>query len=63
MWKEKKEDRFEKTYSQGWGAIEIWVDKETGIEYLHCMGTTAGFMPLLDVDGKPKIDPNYRKTI
>ena len=26
-----KEKRFEKVYTQGAGSVEIWVDKETGI--------------------------------
>lgn len=30
-----KEKRFEKIYSQGAGSIVIWVDKETGVNYLH----------------------------
>ena len=31
----KKNDRFIKTYSQGVvGVIEIWVDKETGVNYI-----------------------------
>ena len=30
-----KEKRFEKIYSQGAGSIEIWVDKETGVNYLY----------------------------
>lgn len=35
MWKEKEEDRFEKTYLQGKvNIIEIWVDKQTGVQYL-----------------------------
>lgn len=63
MWKEKKEERFEKTYSQGWGMVEIWVDKETGVQYLfYRTGDAGGLTPLLDADGKPQIDPDYRKT-
>ena len=35
MWKEKEEDRFEKTYLQcKVNIIEIWVDKQTGVQYL-----------------------------
>ena len=29
-----KEKRFEKIYSQGVGSVEIWVDTETGVNYL-----------------------------
>ena len=65
MWKEKEEDRFEKTYLQGnVNIIEIWVDKQTGVQYLfRYSGSAGGLTPLLDADGKPQIDPNYRKTL
>lgn len=50
----KKEKRFEKVYSQGVGSIEIWVDKETGVNYLyHASGYAGGLTVLLDKDGKP----------
>ena len=56
------EERFEKIYSQGFVTVtEIWVDKETGVNYLfHRDGNAAGFTPLLDRDGKPVITPIYR---
>ncbi len=51
-----KEKRFEKTYTQGVGSIEIWVDKETGVNYLYrSSGYGGGLTPLLDRDGKPVI--------
>ncbi len=54
-----KNDRFIKTYSQG--AVtntEIWVDKETGINYLfHAAGYAGGLTVLLDRDGKPVVTP------
>ncbi len=51
-----KNDRFEKVYSQGLGSTEIWVDKETGVNYLfHASGYAGGLTPLLDRDGKPVI--------
>ena len=52
-----KNDRFEKTYSQGALTLtEIWVDKETGVNYLfHASGNAAGLTPLLDRDGKPVV--------
>ena len=55
-------ERFEKIYSQGFVTVtEIWVDKETGVNYLfHRDGNAAGFTPLLDRDGKPVISPVYR---
>lgn len=49
-----KEKRFIKTYSQSLGVMEIWVDKETGVNYLyHCGGYGGGLTPLLDSYGKP----------
>ena len=53
----KIDDRFEKIYSQGAvNVTEIWVDKETGIQYLfHASGSAGGITPLLDRDGKPVI--------
>ncbi len=55
-------ERFEKVYSQGFVTVtEIWVDKETGVNYLyHAAGNTGGLTPLLDRDGKPVISPLYR---
>ncbi len=52
-----KEERFEKIYSQGaLTTTEIWVDKETGVNYLyHAGGYSGGLTPLLDRDGKPVI--------
>ena len=52
-----KNDRFEKVYSQGTlNVTEIWVDKETGVNYLyHFAGYSGGLTPLLDKDGKPVI--------
>ena len=51
------EKRFEKVYSQGaLEGTEIWVDTETGVNYLyHFSGYTGGLTPLLDRDGKPVI--------
>lgn len=53
-----KNERFEKIYSQGTLTVtEIWVDKETGVNYVfHASGGYAGGMtPLLGRDGKPVI--------
>ena len=53
-----KDRRFKKIYSQGAGSIEIWVDRETGVNYLyHASGYSGGMTPLLDRDGKPIISP------
>ena len=52
----KNNKRFEKIYSQGMGSIEIWVDKETGVNYLYRQsGYSGGMTVLLDKDGKPVI--------
>lgn len=52
-------DRFEKVYSQGAvNVTEIWVDKETGVNYMyHQAGYSGGLTPLLDSEGKPVITP------
>lgn len=55
-----KNNRFEKVYSQGLGGTEIWLDKETGVNYLfHASGYAGGLTPLLDRDGKPVVTPVY----
>ena len=53
----KTEDRFVKIYSQGSiNVSEIWVDKQTGVNYLyHISGYAGGLTPLLDRDGQPVI--------
>ena len=54
-----KGQRFEKIYTQGaMTTTEIWVDKETGVNYLfHACGTAGGMTPLLDRDRKPIVSP------
>jgi hypothetical protein len=56
---DKKNERFEKIYSQGTvNVMEIWVDKETGVNYVfHVNGYAGGMSPLLDRDGKPVVSP------
>ena len=48
-------ERFKKIYQQGKiDVVEIWVDTQTGVNYVfHRNGNAAGFTPLLDKDGKP----------
>ena len=54
----KKDKRFIKTYSQGLGEIEIWVDVQTGVNYVYkCSGYGGGLTPLLDASGKPIVTP------
>ena len=50
-------ERFKKVYQQGVvDVIEIWVDTETGVNYVfHWYGNAAGLTPLLDKDGKPVV--------
>jgi hypothetical protein len=51
-----KDKRFIKIYKQGMGEMEIWVDRETGVNYLyHNSGYSGGLTVLLDKDGKPVI--------
>lgn len=51
--------RFEKIYSQGsLTCMEIWVDKQTGVNYLyHQSGYSGGLTPLLDGEGKVVVTP------
>lgn len=57
-----KEKRFEKVYSQDLGSMQIYVDKETGVNYLFTVnGYAGGLTPLLDRDGKPVISPIINK--
>lgn len=53
------DDRFEKVYSQGvMNVTEIWVDKQTGVNYLyHASGYSGGLTPLLNPDGTPVVTP------
>lgn len=57
--KMKNKERFEKVYSQGVANVtEIWVDKETGVNYMyHSCSYGGGLTPLLDREGKPVISP------
>ena len=57
------EKRFEKVYSQGTlTTAEVYVDKETGVNYLFMTsGYAGGLAPLLGRDGKPVISPVERE--
>ncbi len=50
-----KEKRFVRVYNDGaFGSNEIWVDTQTGVNYLfHASGYAGGLTVLLDRDGKP----------
>lgn len=54
-----KNERFDKVYSQGTvNVTEIWVDKQTGVNYVfHASGYAGGLTPLLDREGKPVTFP------
>ena len=60
---EKKEKRFERVHTDGaFSGTEIWVDRETGVNYLfHASGYAGGLTPLLDREGKPIITPIIKK--
>ncbi len=56
------DNRFDRVYSQGVvSSVEIWVDRETGVNYLYmASGYGGGLTPLLDREGKPVISPIAR---
>lgn len=53
--------RFIKTYSQGGfveNTVQIWVDKQTGVNYLYSAGGySGGLTVLLNRDGTPVVTP------
>lgn len=57
----EKKDRFERIYKEGalsGDGFEIWVDVETGVNYLwRTTGYAGGLTVLFDRDGKPVITP------
>ena len=61
----KNDERFEKIYSQGALTVtEIWVDRETGVNYLfHKDGYSGGLTPLLDREGKTVVSPVYNGRV
>ena len=53
-----KEKRFKKIYSQDMGSTVIFVDKETGVNYLFTSsGYAGGLTVLLDKNGDPIVTP------
>ncbi len=52
-----KDKRFVKVHSDGaFAPMQIWVDTETGVNYLVLRdGNAGGITPLLDREGKPVI--------
>lgn len=55
---EKKKKRFEVKDEQslGFDAVQVIVDTETGVNYLHVLGHGGGIIPLLDENGKIIVD-------
>ena len=54
---EKNKKRFVRTYTQGaLSTMEVWVDTQTGVNYLfRTSGYAGGLTPLLNRDGTPVI--------
>ena len=57
----RQDDRFIRIESKGFSTVnEIWVDRETGVNYFfHSAGYSGGLTPLLDKDGKPVVTDAY----
>lgn len=57
----RQDDRFIRIYAKGaMNTNEIWVDRETGVNYLfHAAGYAGGLTPLLDKDGNPVVTDAY----
>ena len=54
----RKEKRFIKVYSESMGENQIFVDRQTGVNYFHHnSGYGGGLTVLLDKDGKPIVTP------
>ena len=53
----KVEDRFQRVYKQGIATVmEVWVDRETGVNYLfHMDGYGGGGNPQQGRGGKPRV--------
>ena len=62
----EKNKRFIRTLQEaGWtGTTEIWVDRETGVNYLfHATGNAGGMTPLLNRDGPPVLTTVYDEDL
>ena len=58
-------NRFKRVYRQGVIEIlEVWVDTETGVNYLfNANGYAGGLTALLDKDGKPVVTDNSKEDL
>ena len=53
-----KDSRFIRIYTDGaFGSNEIWVDKQTGVNYLFHGSGYGGLTVLLNRDGTPVVSP------
>ncbi len=61
----KYKERFIRTYTQGkLNVTEIWIDQETGVNYIyHMSGYSGGLTPLLDEEGKVVITKNVEYNL
>ena len=58
-----KEKRFENIYSETLGSISIYVDRETGVQYLCVSGPVgSGVTVLVDQEGKPLLARSQPKA-
>ncbi len=57
----RNEGRFIKVYGKGVANVnEIWVDRETGVNYFfHSAGYSGGLCVLLGKDGNPVVTDPY----
>ena len=57
------EKRFEEIYKQGkFTVVKVIRDNETGVQYmLHQEGYGSGLTVLVDQDGKPLVDKDFKK--
>ena len=60
----KDTERFQRVYTQGtMQGMQIWVDKETGVNYLfHFAGYRGGLTPLLDGEEYVLREANYNAS-
>ena len=58
-------DRFKKVYRQGViEVLEVWVDTDTGVNYLFkANGYAGGLTALLDKDGKPVVTHDIKEDL
>ena len=63
----REENRFIRILKEGSalkneGLRQVFVDRETGVQYLFLhTGYAGGLTPLLDAEGKPLLDKRYKE--